>query len=125
MSEVEQLRADVAFLLLRAESAGSCSFSPHRWTGMSSNALVSVAYGGEQAALPSDRSDFMACALTMRRLPRHRRTPAVIAAFARARDHYLERYPDDRFPETRRAKRAEWEAEGQKWDKSRRKRRRA
>jgi hypothetical protein len=98
--EIERLRArlteqqaDTAFLLARAGHAGSCSFAPGRWTGMSSNAIVSVAFGGEQTALPSDMSDYLACVRTFRRLPRHRRTPTVRAALKRARDAYTARYP--------------------------------
>ena len=98
--EIERLRAalaeqqaDTAFLLARAGHAGSCSFAPGRWTGMSSNAIVSVAFGGDQIALPSDMSDYLACVRTFRRLPRHRRTPTVRAALKRARDAYTARYP--------------------------------
>jgi len=86
--------ADIAFLLLRADCAGSCSFTSDRWTGASSNSIVSVAYGGEQKELPWDRSDYAACVRTVRRLPKHRVTPEVMAALRKAKEHYLSRYPD-------------------------------
>lgn len=84
---------DTAFLLARAGHAGSSSFTKGRWTGMSSNAIVSVAFGGEQTDMPADKSDYLACVRTYRRLPRHRRTPEVRAALKRARDAYTARYP--------------------------------
>lgn len=96
-AENARLRADVSFLLLRSGKAGSVSFSDkRRWTGMSSNAIVSVAYGGKQDALPSDHSDFMSCLLCVRRLPRHRRTPEVAQALAKAKAAFRARYPRDR-----------------------------
>jgi hypothetical protein len=112
MSEAE-LQADIAFLLLRAGSAGGCSFSSDRWTGESSNALVSLAYGGEQKAMPWDRSDYAACARTVRRLPKHRQTPEVMAGLWKARAHYLSHYPDDASSLVRRAQRQAWERERQ------------
>ena len=92
MSPQEQ---DIAFLLLRAGCAGSCSFSNDRWTGMSSNAIVSVAYGGKQNEMPWDRADYLACVRTVRRLPKHRKTPEVMAALWKAREHYLNHYPEE------------------------------
>jgi len=86
----EQYEADIAFLLLRAGSAGTVTCRPDRWTGMSSNALVSLAYGGEQKAMPWDRDDYAACVRTVRRLPRHRRTPTVMEGLRKARAAYLE-----------------------------------
>lgn len=107
----EQLEADVAFLLLRADAAGSINFTNDRWTGMSSNALVALAYGGKQTAMPSDRADYAACVRSYHRLPRHRKTAEVRAALLKAREHYLSRYPEDRFPAARQAKRERWRAE--------------
>jgi len=92
----EQMQADIDFLLLRAGSAGSCSFTSDRWTGMSSNAIVSLAYGGEQKAMPFDRSDYAACVRTVRRLPKHRKTPAVMEGLRKAKEAYLARYPHHR-----------------------------
>jgi hypothetical protein len=91
--EIERARADVAFLLARAAEAGACKFYGERWVGMSSNSIVSVAYGGEQTDMPSDRGDYASCVRTVRRLPRHRRTPAVIAALRAAKGAYRTRYP--------------------------------
>lgn len=107
----QEMQADIDFLLLRAGSAGSCSFSSDRWTGMSSNSIVSVAYGGEQKNMPFDRSDYAACIRTVQRLPRHRRTPAVLTALWKAREFYLSRYPDERSSLDRRAQRQKWERE--------------
>lgn len=122
--KIVELEADVAFLLLRSGSAGSVSFTSDRWTGMSSNSLVAFAYGGEQRHMPADRGDYAACVRTYVRLPRHRKTSAVRAALRNAREAYLRRYPADRYPEQRRAIRAEWEAERQEREKATRKRRR-
>ena len=120
----EQAQADIAFLLLRCSAAGSVSFMDDRWTGMSSNALVKVAYGGEQDALPHDRSDYAACVRTYARLPRHRRTPAVRKALKDAREFYLQRYPEDRFPEPRNAAREQRQLDREQWRKRKNVRRR-
>jgi hypothetical protein len=84
-----QLEADVAFLLHRSSEAGVCSFSADRWIGLSSNALVCLAYGGVQDAMPYDRSDYAACVRAFRRLPKHRRTAEVRAGLRRAKEAYL------------------------------------
>lgn len=121
---LEQAEADIAFLLARSASAGSVNFMPGRWTGMSSNALVALAYGGEQTAMPSDRADYAACVRTFWRLPKHRKTADVRAGLKIARDAYLANYPGDRFPGPRNAEAAKWKAE---WEarKPKRRRRRA
>ncbi len=80
---------------------------------MSSNAIVSVAYGGKQTAMPSDRSDYAACVRTVRRLPKHRRTEKVLKALQKARVAYLKNYPDDAYSLVRRAKRQEWERQAE------------
>lgn len=105
----EEMQADIDFLLLRAGSAGSCSFRSDRWTGMSSNAIVCLAYGGEQRAMPSDRSDYAACVRTVRRLPKHRKTPKVMDALRRAREAYFKNYPTHRSSLARKTEREEWE----------------
>src|SRR6185437_6610498 len=89
-----EMEADIAFLLLRAGSAGSCSFTSDRWTGLSSNAIVALAYGGKQESMPSDRSDYAACVKTVRKLPKHRRTQEVMDGLRKARTAYLKNYPD-------------------------------
>lgn len=115
---------DIAFLVRRQREAGSCTFSGDRWTGMSSNALVCFAYGGQQDAMPSDRSDYAACVRTVRMLPRHRKTASVMAALWKAKEAYLSRYPTHRSSISRRAERQEWEREQEKRAKRRDKRRR-
>ena len=83
-----ELQADIAFLLARMRAGTGISFGRahwERWTGRSSNAIVAVAYGGEQDELPFDVSDYLACVRTVRRLPWHRKTPAVWAALRKAR----------------------------------------
>lgn len=103
-----QMEADIAFLLLRAGAAGTASFTSDRWTGVSSNALVALAYGGAQSEMPSDRGDYAACVRTYKRLPRHRKTEAVRAGLRLAREAYLSRCPEDRYPESRRVAREAW-----------------
>lgn len=120
-----ELAADVEFLLLRADAAGSVNFTADRWTGMSSNALVALAYGGKQTAMPYDRGDYAACVRTYRRLPPHRQTNKVRHALLKAREHYLARYPEDRFPAGREEKRARWKAENEAARKRRRRKARA
>jgi hypothetical protein len=78
---------------------------------MSSNSIVSVAYGGKQDCMPYDRSDYAACVRTVQRLPRHRRTATVISALWTAREFYLSRYPDERSSFYRKAEREKWEQE--------------
>lgn len=122
----EELQADLKFLLSRADAAGSCSFGGERWTGMSSNAIVRKAYGGRQDCMPADRSDYAACVRTVRRLPKHRRTPAVMASLWKAKAAYLKNYPQDRCAPERKRRHEEWLAEQQKrWERRQRRRKRA
>lgn len=100
---------DIAFLVARQREAGSCRFGGDRWTGMSSNAIVCVAYGGEQDAMPHDRGDYAACVRTVKRLPKHRRTKAVMQALRKAREHYLDNYPSHRSSIARRDERQKWQ----------------
>jgi len=118
-----EMQADIDFLLLRAGCAGSCDFTSDRWTGASSNAIVRFAYGGKQDEMPWDRSDYAACVRTVKRLPRHRRTPQVMEALRRAREAYLKSNPTHRSSLARKAEREEWEREQRK--RQSRKRRRA
>lgn len=118
----EQLQADIDFLLLRSSEAGSCDFTSARWTGMSSNALVRFAYGGKQNCMPSDRSDYHACVLTARRLPAHRKTPAVFAALMKAKAAYLKNHPEDRSSLERRAAMIRWREQQAQRDARRRRR---
>lgn len=123
---VEEMQADIDFLLLRADCAGSCSFTSDRWTGMSSNSLVALAYGGRQSCMPSDRSDYAACVRTFLRLPKHRKTQKVRDGLRKARAAYLKHYPEDANSLDRRRRRVEWEArEAERWKRRRKRRRRA
>lgn len=92
---VEQISAERDFLLDRANAAGTCSFGAERWTGISSNALVTVAFGGENGALPSDCADLAACYRTVIRLPRHLISDAVLAQLRRGEDAVGINYPDE------------------------------
>ncbi len=69
------LREEVAFLVRRLRDR------PHgtaRWTGLSSDAIVDLAFGGEGGRLPLDQNDLSACYLTVMRLPDHLVTAAVL-----------------------------------------------
>lgn len=85
----EQLSADVAFLLARANRASSFStVEEGRDTGLSSNSIVRIAYGAEEPSkqeLPSDKSDLAACERMWEKLPAHRKTDAAKAAMEKAR----------------------------------------
>lgn len=117
----EQLEADIEFLVLRADDAGSCYFGEGRWTGASSNSLVTFAYGGKHSCMPSDRDDYGACLRTVRRLPKHRRTKKVMAALWKARASYLEGHPDDANALLRREQLRAWkENEQTRWGRKRR-----
>lgn len=85
---LEQALEDIAFLVKRAGGAGGFGGWGRRSVGMSSNALVSLAYGGIQDQMPHDRDDYAACVRAVRQLPRHRRTQAVLSALADAKVAY-------------------------------------
>lgn len=89
----EQLEIDVQFLARRAAQAGHFECNEHRDWGMSSNSLVGMAYGIGKQYLPSDWSDYAACARAVRSLPRHRRTPNIIAALKRGWNAVNKKYP--------------------------------
>lgn len=89
-----QLLAERDFLLARAEGAGGWRANPKRWTGTSSNALVTFAFGGPeptQGEFPRDPSDLMACYRTVKRLPDHLR-PVGSATLVRFREAVALRY---------------------------------
>lgn len=107
----EELEADINFLLARAGMASMVSFGDDgRWTGMSSNALVNLAYGGKQDRMPYDRSDYAACVRSYVRLPKHRKTKEVLKGLAKARAAYLAHYPEHATAASRNAAIAELEA---------------
>jgi len=105
LREAERLREEVAFLLARSGQAGKFTFGGKRWTGVSSNALVSIAFGEPEEALPSDSSDLAACYRAVMRLPMHRRTDAVF-------DHLEtgERYVEGKYEGS-----IEWAREDAEW----------
>lgn len=77
-----QLQEDIDFLLHRATATGSVAFGDdgRRFTGVSSNELVRLAYTGEHRGddyMPRDHSDAGACARTWAMLPAHRQTTRV------------------------------------------------
>lgn len=87
-AELEEARKDIQFLSRRAELAGSFAFSDgERATGVSSNAIVRLAYGGAVPSadeLPMDIYDLRACERAFQKLPEHRKTDAVKAAMQKA-----------------------------------------
>lgn len=87
VAEVEKLKAERDFLLARSGAAGKVSFGGERWTGMSSNALVTIAFGGEDNRLPLDGSDLAACYRTIQRLPAHLLTERVFKQLHRGENH--------------------------------------
>jgi hypothetical protein len=121
MTTSSEAGQDIEFLVTRTMAAGCCDFTNERWTGMSSNSIVAVAYGMEQKHLPSDRSDWAACVRTFRRLPSHRRTPRVREAMAVAKAAYLKNYPDDASPSRRKAAHERWERERAEHNRNRKK----
>lgn len=117
---IEQLHADIAFLAARAGMTGAFVCDKHRSWGMGSNAIVALAYGGVQTALPYDWSDYAACVRAVRLLPRHRRTPEVYAALMRARAEVIQRYPDYANGALRKIQREQWAAQRAAMPKRRR-----
>lgn len=91
---LETLLAERDFLLARSGHAGTASFGNERWTGMSSNALVTVAFGGEDRRLPSDSSDLAACYRTVMRLPPHLLSESIFDQLERGESVIAEREPD-------------------------------
>lgn len=85
---VEQLEADVRFLLARAGGANCCRMAEEgRDTGMSSNSIVSIAYGEiglDTQVMPFDRSDLAACQRAWVKLPEHRKNQDAREALRRA-----------------------------------------
>ena len=61
MTLLERLEADVAFLANRCQRTGGFSCDEKRDWGISSNSLVSVAYGVGKPEMPFDWSDYAAC----------------------------------------------------------------
>lgn len=91
-AEIARLREEKDFLLARSGRAGSVSFGGARWTGMSSNALVTVAFGGSDSTTPSDNDDLAACYRCVMRMPLHLRTKAVFIQLERGEREVASRY---------------------------------
>ena len=92
----EQLEEDVRFLAERQKKASCLSFKErHRSTGISSNSLVSYAYGVGSFEMPSDWSDYAACVRAFRSMPRHRQTEDVALALSAQRTAVTKKYPAD------------------------------
>jgi hypothetical protein len=94
----QQLEADVKFLCKRARLAGSWRSDKKRSWGISSNAIVTLAYGGPwprrlgmECQMPGDQYDLAACERAVKLLPKHRRTPKVMKALQNARDFLAEK----------------------------------
>lgn len=95
----DQAGADIAYLLNRACRAGHFSLSQARDFGASSNALVLFAYAGiEPTEWPRDRADYAACVRAVRKMPRHRRGPAVMEMLGKAKERYLAEGQTENFP---------------------------
>jgi hypothetical protein len=83
----DELREDIEYLARRQQKAGSVSFTAERETGVSSNSIVSIAYGIvklEDQSFPSDWSDLNACRNMWKKLPEHRKTGDALIAMERA-----------------------------------------
>lgn len=85
-ARIAALEKDVVYLLARQTNAGKCLFYGERDFGISSNSLVSIAYGEslENQKMPADASDLHACQLAFERLPEHRKTDTAKIALERA-----------------------------------------
>lgn len=104
IERIEQLEAERDFLLARAGHAGMASFGGEgRWTGLSSNALVTIAFGGKDNSVPYDLGDLAACYRCVMRLPRHLLTDAVFDQL-----EVGERYVGKRYEVDEARQRANW-----------------
>lgn len=86
----KQLLQDVEFLAKRQNKAGSFSFNDDgRDTGVSSNSIVSIAYGLLELSkqyFPGDHSDLQACERMWSKLPEHRKQGDALKAMEAARN---------------------------------------
>lgn len=95
MKTAEELSQEVEFLLTRAMQGGLCYFGQDRFTGVSSNAMVFYAFGGEYPSsdkFPYDPSDLKACVLTRKMAPNHIK-PKMDDLLIKYRDAVATRYP--------------------------------
>jgi len=89
----KQLEQDVIFLAKRNENTNMVGFIRERDTGMSSNSIVSIAYGVrslKDQTLPADKSDMDSCENMWKKLPEHRKIGDAVKAMEGARnsDYY-------------------------------------
>jgi len=92
VAEIEKLKKDVSYLLTRAAKAGGIGFGGDRDYGESSNALVHFAFTGKTpTAWPYDESDYKACVLAVKKLPKHRKSEAVFKNLEIAKAKYESR----------------------------------
>jgi hypothetical protein len=89
----EQMQADINFLATRQKRTGGWYSDRKRDWGISSNSLVSYAYGVGSPEMPFDWSDYAACVRVARKMPRHRRTSKVMLALSIQKDAVEKRYP--------------------------------
>lgn len=83
---------DVAFLANRCKNVGRARFydGEHRDIGLSSNSIVSIAYGLadiKDQKLPHDDDDLNACERMWEKLPDHRKCGDAMVAMERARNY--------------------------------------
>lgn len=104
---IARLTSERDFLLARAGHAGKCMFGGKRWTGVSSNALVDIAFGvaPERDSRPYDGADLAACYRTMMRLPAHLISETVLAKLEAGEAFVTDRQPGD----------VEWAREQAEW----------
>ena len=84
----QELLLDVDFLSKRQANAGIIHFSNERDYGLSSNSIVSIAYGLipiTKQIFPSDYSDMAACENMWDKLPKHRKKGDALKAMEAAR----------------------------------------
>ena len=87
----KQLQEDILFLARRQSDASSFSFGyTERDTGLSSNSIVSIAYGLtviENQYMPADESDIKSCENMWKKLPAHRKQGEALMAFIAASNY--------------------------------------
>lgn len=87
-SRERQLKEDIKFLSERQLKSDSISHSGKRETGISSNSIVSIAYGLiplEEQEFPNDLADMNACENMWYNLPDHRKEGDALKAMKAAR----------------------------------------
>jgi hypothetical protein len=94
----KELQEDIAFLAHRQTRASSIGGDGgKRFTGLSSNSIVSIIYGHQsqdEQYMPSDKGDYQACVRTVEMLPVHRKEFGMIL-LNRAFDSLRKQYQDE------------------------------